>query len=451
MSLPSQTARTSPAGRSFVYKGRRKKRRPPPLVFAAGAAGLLLVALVIYLVFGPGFGGPATANAAGETETVGGSDPITLSTAPAEPLPSAGRRDGLSPVRTKPEIVSAAGAPASDPAGLQAGAARESGGSASGARASGSGTPRETGSSPTPPPMAPERGMLAEAVHGNEDAARGERVATPVRTARPAAGSNAGKITMHLEAADQLMLSNDPLAARQALWDAMRVPGLDELETRVLRDRLTALNEELVFSGPHRAGDPLTMSYKVRPGDALSRIARTQELGTHWKLIQRVNGLSSPNHIRAGQTLKLVRGPFHAVVDKSEFRLDLYHGPADAPGEWVYVRSFGVGLGEGDSTPIGQFVVRPSSKLENPGWVNPRNPAEKFGPNDPDNPIGEFWIGLDGLGDAAVYTGYGIHGTVDPSSIGAERSMGCVRLGAEDVALIYELLGEGESLVRIQR
>ncbi len=447
MSLPSQTARTSPAGRSFVYKGRRKKRRPPPLVFAAGGAGLLVLALILYLVFGPGFGGPASANAAGdngpggtglgstghaETRQRGGSEPVALNTAPTEPLPSAGRRDGLSPVRAKPVVT--------DPAER----ATESGGESGGAV-------RQAGSSPTPPPMAPERGMLAEAVHGEEDRAGGAQNGTPVRRAEPRGPSNSGKIAMHLDAADQLMLTNDPLAARQALWDAMRIPGLDELEARVLRDRLGALNEELVFSGPHRPGDPITMSYTVRPGDALSRIARTQDLGTHWKLIQRVNGLSSPNHIRAGQTVKLVRGPFHAVVDKSDFRLDLYHGPADAPGEWVYVRSFGVGLGEGDSTPIGMFVVRPDSKLENPGWVNPRNPAEKFAPDDPENPIGEYWVGLDGLGDAAVYTGYGIHGTVDPGSIGAERSMGCVRLAADDVALIYELLGEGESLVRIQR
>ena len=77
-----------------------------------------------------------------------------------------------------------------------------------------------------------------------------------------------------------------------------------------------------------------------------------------------------------------------------------------------------MGLGEGDSTPIGQFIVRADGKLENPGWVNPRNPAEKYGPNDAANPIGDFWVGLDGLGDAAAYAGYGLHGTIDPDSIG---------------------------------
>lgn len=187
----------------------------------------------------------------------------------------------------------------------------------------------------------------------------------------------------------------------------------------------------------------------VQPGDALSRIASREKLMTHWKLIQRVNRLNSPNTIRVGQSLKLVRGPFHAIVDKSDYRLDVYHGPAGQPSLWTYVTSFPVGLGEDDSTPSGRFVVRTNSKLENPAWVNPRNPAERYAGDDPDNPIGEFWVGIDGLGDDAVHTGLGLHGTIEPESIGMQRSMGCIRLGADDVAIVYEMLAEGESLVTI--
>ncbi|MBZ0171525.1 MAG: L,D-transpeptidase, partial [Phycisphaerales bacterium] len=62
-----------------------------------------------------------------------------------------------------------------------------------------------------------------------------------------------------------------------------------------------------------------------------------------------------------------------------------------------------------------------------------------------------FWIGLDGLGDAVAYAGYGLHGTIEPDSIGRQRSMGCVRLRPDDIALIYECLSEGESLVQIRR
>ena len=53
------------------------------------------------------------------------------------------------------------------------------------------------------------------------------------------------------------------------------------------------------------------------------------------------------------------------------------------------------------------------------------------------------------MGEAAALEGYGIHGTIDPGSIGKSMSMGCVRLGDADVALVYELLGEGSSVVHI--
>ncbi|HHN77558.1 MAG TPA: LysM peptidoglycan-binding domain-containing protein, partial [Phycisphaerales bacterium] len=299
-----------------------------------------------------------------------------------------------------------------------------------------------------PPPPPQDRGMLDEALADGS---------APVRPAAENDGTNpadqndpARAIRMYLDAADRLIARNDPLAARQALWDAMRVPGLDELELSVLRGRLGSMNEELIFGPTYIAGDPLSTLYTVKPGDALSRIARAQKVHTHWRLIQRVNRLSSPERIRVGQKLKLVRGPFHAIVDKSDYRLDLFRGETEKPETWVYIRSFEVGLGEGNSTPIGHFIVRPDSKLENPAWVNPRNPSEKYSSDDPANPIGEFWIGIEGLGDAAAYAGYGLHGTIEPDSIGESRSMGCVRLLPDDIALLYECLVEGESLVQIR-
>jgi lipoprotein-anchoring transpeptidase ErfK/SrfK len=108
-----------------------------------------------------------------------------------------------------------------------------------------------------------------------------------------------------------------------------------------------------------------------------------------------------------------------------------------------------VGLGEFGSTPTGSFVVRPQSKLINPVWTNPRT-GEYFGADNPENPIGEHWIGLDPADDAsASFTQYGLHGTIDPGSIGQEKSMGCVRLAAPDIELLYGLLVENKSTVEI--
>ena len=139
-------------------------------------------------------------------------------------------------------------------------------------------------------------------------------------------------------------------------------------------------------------------------------------------------------------------GPFHAEVDKKSYRIDLYLGEG---ANQVFVRSYRVGLGEYNSTPIGSFKVRRNSKLINPTWVNPRTRAF-FAADDPANPIGERWIGLEGIEERTVeLSGLGIHGTIEPSTIGQDASMGCVRMHSDDVAEIYEVLAEGVSTVNI--
>ncbi|MGE3181530.1 MAG: L,D-transpeptidase, partial [Phycisphaerae bacterium] len=69
---------------------------------------------------------------------------------------------------------------------------------------------------------------------------------------------------------------------------------------------------------------------------------------------------------------------------------------------------------------------------------------------DPDNPLGRRWLGLKGIsGDALDQEGFGIHGTIDPSSIGQAKSLGCVRMHNDEVALVYDLLMPGKSKVTI--
>ena len=54
------------------------------------------------------------------------------------------------------------------------------------------------------------------------------------------------------------------------------------------------------------------------------------------------------------------------------------------------------------------------------------------------------------LVDFAAGLVFGLHGTIDPDSIGKEKSMGCVRMGSDDIALIYELLTEKVSVIKIE-
>jgi lipoprotein-anchoring transpeptidase ErfK/SrfK len=270
--------------------------------------------------------------------------------------------------------------------------------------------------------------------------------AAPAGTLTPTASTSA--VQSLVSEGDRLVASGKLVEARAVYSRALLHPEAASADKAALRTKLTTINDDLVFSTKVTPGDPLVESYKVVSGDSLVRIRRNQELAVDWRFIQRVNRMANPNALKVGQTLKLVRGPFHAVVNKSEYRMDVFTGAPDEPDRWIYIRSYRVGLGEGNSTPVGTYTVKRNSKLVNPHWVNPRT-GEKFDANDPKNPIGEYWIGWQGVGASAVNTGYGIHGTIEPDSIGQQRSMGCVRLGSEDVAQVYEMLVEEVSVVKV--
>ena len=160
----------------------------------------------------------------------------------------------------------------------------------------------------------------------------------------------------------------------------------------------------------------------------------------------RINGIPDARRLRAGSTIKLIKGPFHAVVTKSAFVMDLYLGAPGGEGS-LYVCSFPVGLGQDDSTPTGKWLVEPNRKLIKPKYFDPRG-GGTIEAGDPTNPLGDYWIGLVGTdGEAVGRLSYGIHGTIEPDSIGKMASLGCIRMHNEDVAIVYEMLIEGKSIV----
>lgn len=268
---------------------------------------------------------------------------------------------------------------------------------------------------------------------------------TPVFTSpsRPSAA-----VATLVERAEEALKANNPVAAREHYNQALMHERATASDRASIREQMAALNADLIFSPRVYPNDPFSTKYTVRSGDSLARIAQREGVATEYLLIQRVNRLANANSIFEGQTLKLVRGPFNAVVTKSAYRMDVYVGPPEEVDQWVYVRSFPVGLGELDGTPVGAFTVRRHSKLIDPYWRNPRT-GEEFAASNPENPIGEHWIGLRGLGHAEAYNSYGIHGTIEPESIGQSMSMGCVRMLADDVAVVYELLTEDISQIHI--
>jgi LysM repeat protein len=455
MPLPSQTARAgSQTGRTNMY---RRKQPKMGLVLAAGGVVVLGVAvwgLAKYLT--PRH---AEAEQAGlhptstEVQAPVTPAPLTLGAAPS----AAGKllaTDNPAPRPADPPPVELrqgkfGGGEGGDPqAGREGQPSKPQLGHTPG-------VPANVGGTPTPGPgMSPGSG-------NSEPKAPAPSPATnpppnPVTTAATPAPAAAGNLNISapadlaptIAAAKQKAAAGDLVASRVLYSQALRDERLSEVDRQSLRAELTRINDDLVFSAKATAGDPYVDTYVVQSGDRIIKIAQKLQLAPDYRLLKRINRLANDRDLKVGQKLKVIKAPFNAVVHKSEFRMDLYLGEGDNVDNWVYVRSFRVGLGEQGSTPVGTFRPKKGSKLVDPPWINPRT-GEKFAGGDPKNPIGKFWVGLEGVGDAAQFNGYGIHGTIDPESIGQQKSMGCVRMAAEDIALVFELMGEQASVVKI--
>jgi hypothetical protein len=187
-----------------------------------------------------------------------------------------------------------------------------------------------------------------------------------------------------------------------------------------IRERIEQTAMRIYFQPQPHYLDP----HVVQGGDLLQTIARAHNVS--WQYLAKLNR-TDPLRIRPGQNLKVIDGPFGAVVDLRRFELTVHaHG--------YFVARFPIGIGKDGATPVGEFRVE--DKLENPTYYGPDGVVAA---DDPQNPLGEFWMSIGG--------GYGIHGTIDEATIGRAESRGCLRLKNQDIADLYDLLVVGSPVV----
>jgi LysM repeat protein len=214
--------------------------------------------------------------------------------------------------------------------------------------------------------------------------------------------------------------AGDMMSERHVLTLALAGLGEGSVRQQVVVE-LSRITGELVFSKKPAAD---SLSYAVRPGDSLAKIAGHYKITPQF--IRRINYLSS-DRVNVGDQLKIFQGPFDVVIEKAKFRLTVYRAG-------VFIREYKVGIGKQGSTPEGEWLVK--VKLIDPEW-NPPGP-EYAASKAPDNPLGTRWIGFDG--------DYGVHGTIEPDSIGKAESRGCIRLLNQDVEEIYDLVVLGSKV-----
>ena len=230
------------------------------------------------------------------------------------------------------------------------------------------------------------------------------------------------------------------IAARDQLNEALKLRLTPAIRQEV-KVQMAKLSEQWLFSRQVLEGDTLTGLYKVMPGDRLSRIGKNHQVP--YECLMEINGIHDARALQADQTIKVVHGPFHALVNLSTFTLDLYL-------QTMYVKSYKIGIGKPEhETPTGTWRVDLGGKLIKPTWTDPDS-GRVYKASDPDYPLGSRWIALEGIdGAARGRTGFALHGTKEPETIGTRSSRGCIRLFNGEVIELYNLLEEGKSLVKV--
>jgi L,D-transpeptidase ErfK/SrfK len=189
-------------------------------------------------------------------------------------------------------------------------------------------------------------------------------------------------------------------------------------------------------------------AYVTRQSDTLLDVARDHDLG--YVEIRAANSGIDPWLPGEGKTLVLPtqyvlpdaprRG---IVINLSELRIYYFPPGGGEP------RSFPIGIGgEGKETPVGR--TRIAGKRRDPVWIPTKSEHEEdpdlppsIGPGR-DNPMGEYALYLG-------WSGYAIHGTNKPDSVGRRDSHGCIRLYPEDIERLYREAGIGTSVTVVNQ
>ncbi|MEX2306412.1 MAG: LysM peptidoglycan-binding domain-containing protein [Pirellulales bacterium] len=131
-------------------------------------------------------------------------------------------------------------------------------------------------------------------------------------------------------------------------------PSLTPTDAELVDSLLSQLAGTVVYSTEHQ----LEPAYVAKPGDTLETIAK--ECNVPWQLLAKINGIAAADQVRPGQELKVVRGPFSAVVDLGRKQLTLMVGDRYA-GKFPITVPSSAAVSEGQWLVDQKTVVPPAS------------------------------------------------------------------------------------------
>ncbi len=198
---------------------------------------------------------------------------------------------------------------------------------------------------------------------------------------------------------------------------------------------VAAANELPPLSRQVTGGDT---DYTVQPGDFL--IAIGARFGVSAELIARQNAIRYSAVIHPGQRLQIHHPHIVPALLDDGILINIPQRMLFHFSDGQLLAAYPVGLGKPTwPTPGGEFEI--VSRVKNKTWKVPISIQEEMRregkavleevPPGPDNPLGAHWLGLS-------LRGFGIHGTIAPSSVYQFRSHGCIRLHPDDIAELFE-------------
>jgi len=247
-------------------------------------------------------------------------------------------------------------------------------------------------------------------------------VSAPPATTPP--GAPRGEFQAFMQAVNASLAAGKLSDAQLHLSTFYNRPGLSPAEAEQVTALLDQLAGTVIYSKQHLLEPP----YRTLPGDTLQKIS--QDYGVSAELLGKINGLREGQPLTPGTELKVLRGPFEAVVDLQRYELTMFL-------KGRYAGRFRIGVGRDYPPPAGAFAV--CEKQLNPMFYGPDRTIDA---GDPANPLGKRLLNL---GQQVA-----IHGTNNPQGVGRADGRGSIFLSDREIDDVFDILSVG-STVTIRR
>lgn len=231
------------------------------------------------------------------------------------------------------------------------------------------------------------------------------------------------ELTMLLDGAESDLETNNLAARRSKLNDALLLLPDNERAVDVRR-KLSLLNSG-IFLGPLLwPEDPYAQLVPIYPGDTFARIARRYSIPA--ELLPVLNPQLSARNLRPNTGIKVVFGPYHARIVKSQKRVDLYVRD-------MYVTSVPADIEDGVYMPRGTYRVRVNGRV----LMDPIRKKVRY-------------ISIEGIDESSrgVQAAW-LYGSAGMPAAGKTRSPSGVHFTDDDLYKLYTVLLEVDSLVRV--